>query len=155
MYILGNSDRSSEYINRYIYDNMSEVIIIKIKDIYDKCFQGDFHKSMRSGNNGYVYTLTINKKIIGFVSIKFISCMYHFHNLCILPDYQNNGYGTFLMDHIKDECGDISGYCKKSLLPWFEKIGFYNHHTNTKNRDTILISTMTKIQYDIRKMNRM
>ena len=70
-------------------------------------FNKDFLNSFINDNNAYGFIAKDNNNIVGFAYAYTLlrpdgKTMFYLHSIGILPDYQNNGYGTKLMQFIKD-----------------------------------------------------
>ena len=50
----------------------------------------------------YMYALFIEERIIGYASVSELEKgIFELHNLSVLPEYRNLGYGTMLVEHAK------------------------------------------------------
>ena len=70
-------------------------------------FNKDFLNSFINDNNAYGFIAKENNNIVGFAYAYALlrpdgKTMFYLHSIGMLPDYQNNGYGTKLMQFIKD-----------------------------------------------------
>lgn len=94
----------------------------------EKIVTGVIEKSILSTE---ILILEDNGEFIGYASISRPSeHSYHVGHIAIRKDRQNQGYGTMLMNEIKDyaahdDC-DISLECISSAAPFFKKQGFNN-----------------------------
>lgn len=70
-------------------------------------FNKDFLNSFINDNNAYGFIAKENNNIVGFAYAYTLlrpdgKTMFYLHSIGMLPNYQNNGYGTKLMQFIKD-----------------------------------------------------
>lgn len=70
-------------------------------------FNKDFLNSFINDNNAYGFIAKENNNIVGFAYAYTLlrpdgKTMFYLHSIGMLPTYQNNGYGTKLMQFIKD-----------------------------------------------------
>ena len=70
-------------------------------------FNKDFLNSFINDNNAYGFIAKENNNIVGFAYAYALlrpdgKIMFYLHSISMLPNYQNNGYGTKLMQFIKD-----------------------------------------------------
>lgn len=70
-------------------------------------FNKDFLNSFINDNNAYGFIAKENNNIVGFAYAYTLlrpdgKKMFYLHSIGMLPTYQNNGYGTKLMQFIKD-----------------------------------------------------
>ena len=70
-------------------------------------FNKDFLNSFINDNNAYGFIAKENNYIVGFAYAYALlrpdgKTMFYLHSIGMLPNYQNNGYGTKLMQFIKD-----------------------------------------------------
>ena len=70
-------------------------------------FNKDFLNSFINDNNAYGFIAKVNNNIVGFAYAYTLlrpdgKTMFYLHSIGMLPTYQNNGYGTKLMQFIKD-----------------------------------------------------
>ena len=90
----------------------------------------------------YMYALYAGKKIIGYMSLsKEGDDTYELHNLAILPEYRQKGFGKLLLDHAKSVVKSLDGSRIKIgiieestvLKNWYIANGFV--HIGTKKFD--------------------
>lgn len=82
-------------------------------------FNKDFLNSFINDNNAYGFIAKENNNIVGFAYAYTLlrpdgKTMFYLHSIGMLPTYQNNGYGTKLMQFIKDY--SISLGCSKMFV---------------------------------------
>lgn len=70
-------------------------------------FNKDFLNSFINDNNAYGFIAKENNNMVGFAYAYTLlrpdgKTMFYLHSIGMLPTYQNNGYGTKLMQFIKD-----------------------------------------------------
>ena len=93
--------KDTEYIYKIVQDTIKEIYpkyyLTEIVDMF--C---DFHNKeniYKDIENETVYILLENEKIIGTGTIK----ENHITRVYVLPDYQGNGYGTYIMEQLENE----------------------------------------------------
>ena len=82
-------------------------------------FNKDFLNSFINDNNAYGFIAKENNNIVGFAYAYTLlrpdgKTMFYLHSIGMLPTYQNNEYGTKLMQFIKDY--SISLGCSKMFV---------------------------------------
>lgn len=92
------------------------------KDVFERCFDAGY----------YIWGLSINEELVGFIiySLQVGEC--HILNLCIHPKHQHQGYGRRLLDHglklVKEkEAGIVFLEVRRSnvnAISLYHKVGF-------------------------------
>ena len=70
-------------------------------------FNKDYLKRFIDDKNSYGFIAKENNKVVGFAYAYTLvrpdgRTMFYLHSIGMLPNYQNNGYGTKLMEYIKE-----------------------------------------------------
>lgn len=93
-----------------------------------------FRKRLRSGVKTYV--AVNDERVIGTASLlletKFIhngGCVGHVEDVAVDPQFQGQGIGQALIQHLVDVCRQEHCYklildCNPKLVPWYAKLGF-------------------------------
>jgi len=126
-----------------------EDIAIKFGMTEDNCpYRGrtrlpfvEFEKEFLTGYQMYGYFF--QEKLVGFLSLVFKENRMDIHDLAILPEYQNNGFGSDLMRFAKEKAAERK--CERIMLgmiddnkrlkDWYEKHGFIT--IDQKRFDTV------------------
>lgn len=102
-----------------------------------------------------MYGLYDNQSLAGYFSLSLVpdrESVYSIHNLCVVPELRNKGYGTFLLDYAKQKSKEFGGKIlfvdfieeDTELRNWYIKNGFV--HKGTEKYDH-LIFTVGKAEY--------
>lgn len=102
-------------------------------------------------NNGYqMFGYILDKKVVGFLSFKIHEQEMKISDIAVLPEYQNKGIGSSLMQFAKEQA--ISSSCIKLLLGmvhdniplrnWYQRMGF----------ETVKLTKYETVSYSIGKM---
>jgi len=107
-----------------------------------------FENEYENGCLMYVYIL--NGEIIGFLSLQTAEKTMHINDIVILPAYQNKGFGSALMQFVKEQAK--ASNCEKinlgmvheniPLRKWYEKMGFKTIKPKQYEKVTYTVGTM-------------
>lgn len=105
-------------------------------------------KEYNSGCQMYVYRL--DTELVGFLSLIIDKQEMHINDIVIVPTYQNNGFGSELMQFAMEQAKEKG--CKKIVLGmvhdntplrhWYEKFGFRTTKLRKYEKVTYTVGTM-------------
>jgi ribosomal protein S18 acetylase RimI-like enzyme len=77
-----------------------------------------------------IFVVTIDKKIVGTVSILHQDDRYYIRSMAVEPDYQNKGVGLFILENIFDiaKNENIKKISLESFKPLKKAVRFYEKH---------------------------
>lgn len=109
--------------------NIKSEFFRKMKEIYERGFNKlDFKKSINYKND-FAFLIYVKDLLVGYVFIRNETTFGindpFFYNLVIDPKFQRNGYGTLLLNYIKQKYINLPLYClvesaNRQLHEWYD-----------------------------------
>ena len=75
--------------------------------------------------NSKVLFIKKGDKIVSFVAVKKYFKTYEIGTVYTNPESRGKGYASFLINHILKKQNQVFLLCKKQMIPFYEKLGFY------------------------------
>jgi len=118
-----------------IYDILIEAFEPYKKDFTLKGYKAailnpDEFKKRIIENIFMVFVITLNKRIIGTVSILHKTDSFYIRSMAVHPDYQNKGIGFFILENISNfaKKEKIKKLSLESFKPLFKAVRFYEKY---------------------------
>ncbi len=122
-------------IRRMQEEDLDSVLRIEQRVFPDPWQRTSFQFEIHANRFSYPVVLDLEGEIIGYAVAWEIFEEFHIANIAIHPDYQKQGWGTYLMQHLIDRAEKMGSHyillevrpSNKAAMALYNKFGFFPH----------------------------